>query len=168
MLRRVLLAGLLMLAALPIRAAEPGDIVQAAVRLADKQLPLPRGEWIVTGSALQNLPETAHAPFGVMRSIVLVQRKGDAVTAIAEYNTNDMTLADGWDAHAACDGAPAEDRQVRYSSKLDFACAFVADSRMTGGPPAWQQTLDYIAGHHLHQHHQNLQHLYKASCRHLR
>jgi hypothetical protein len=80
---------------------------------------------------------------------VLVQRNGDRVSAIAEFNTNEISVSDGWDQPEACDTMPSDQRRVRYRSRLDASCAFITTSRITGGPPAWQQAFDYMAVHHL-------------------
>ena len=144
------IATLLLLLSCTAQAAELDETITAKLRLADKQLPLPRGEWIVAGLGTQHLPHDAAGPFGAIRTAVLLQRNGDAVTAIAEFNTNDISLSDGWRADTACDGAPPELRLLRYSSRLDFACAFVTDTHPTGGPLAWQQALGFIKRHHLH------------------
>jgi hypothetical protein len=144
-------ASLLLLAVgiVPARAIEPGDIVQGSVQLADKHLPLPRGEWIVAGVGVQPLPRDAVGPFGVIRTAVLVQRDGDRVTAIAEFNTNEISVSDGWDEPEACNSAPPDQRLVRYRSRLDASCMLVTTSRIAGGPPAWQQASGFIASHHL-------------------
>jgi hypothetical protein len=133
---------------LPAWAAEPGETVQGILPLADRQLPLPRGEWIVAGMGVQTQPQDAAGPFGVVRSAVLIQRSGDRVTAIAEFNTNEIALSDGWDAPHPCDAAAAAFRLDRYHSRLDAACVSVATSHITGGPPAWQQALGFIASRH--------------------
>src|ERR1700760_3661369 len=78
---------------LPAWAAEPGETVQGILPLADRQLPLPRGEWIVAGMGGRPQPQDAAGPFGVVRSAVLIQRSGDRVTAIAEFNTNEIALS---------------------------------------------------------------------------
>lgn len=129
-------------------AAEIGETVRARIALGDRQLPLPRGNWIVAGLGTQELAHV-DGPFGVMRSAVLIQRQGDRVAAIAEFNTNEIALSEGWDTIAACEHGKPELRRTRYRSKLDSACMFVTETPTTGGPPAWQQALDFIASRDL-------------------
>jgi len=140
---------LFVLACCPAQAATPGETVRASVMLGDRQMPLPAGEWMIAGTGTQGTTHVAEAPFGVIRTIVLVQRKGDRITAVAEFNTNAIALTEGWNSSSACDAAPAEMRLVRYRSRLDGACTYVAESHMTGGPPAWDQAQEFIAARHL-------------------
>jgi hypothetical protein len=150
LLRAVALSALLAVGVMPAQAVEPGDTVQASLQLADRQLPLPRGEWIVAAVGVQAQPHDAAGPFGVIRTAVLVQHNGDRVTAIAEFNTNEISLSDGWAEPAACGSAVAEQRLVRYRSRSDAACIFITTSPIAGGPPAWQQALNFMTDHHLH------------------
>jgi hypothetical protein len=141
---------LLAVGMLPAQAMEPGETVQASVRLADKQLPLPRGEWFVAGLGGQALPHDAVGPFGVIRTAVLLQRTGDRVTAIAEFNTNDIAVSDGWEPRGTCESVTPELGLVRYRSRLDFSCIVItATQTAANGPPAWQQARSFIAAHHL-------------------
>lgn len=140
---------LLVLACWPAEAATPGETMRGSVMLGDRQMPLPAGEWMIAGVGTQDATHAAEAPFGVIRTLVLVQRKGDRVTAVAEFNTNAIALTGGWNSLSACDAAPAAMRLVRYRSRLDGACAYVTGSRMSGGPPAWDQALEFIADRHL-------------------
>jgi hypothetical protein len=131
------------------RAVEPCEAVQGSLQVANKQFPLPRGEWIVVGLGVQSQPQDTIGPFGVIRTAVLIQHSGDRVTALAEFNTNEISLSDGWDQPETCDNMAPDQRQVRYRSRLDASCVFVTTSHIAGGPAAWQQALNYIAGHHL-------------------
>jgi hypothetical protein len=152
-LRHLVRAGAVLAAlavsSLPARALEPGEMVQGSVQLANKQFPLPRGEWIVAGFGVQSQPQDTVGPFGVIRTLILLQRDGDRVTTIAEFNTNEISLSDGWDQPKSCDSAAPEQSVVRYHSRLDDSCVFIGTSRIAGGPPAWQQALSFVAGHHL-------------------
>ena len=148
--RVIALPALLAVGMMSAHAAEPGETVEANLQLADRQLPLPRGEWIVAAVGVQAQPHDASGPFGVIRTAVLVQRSGDRVTAIAEFNTNEVSLTDGWADPATCDPAAPEQRLVRYRSRSDVACTFITTSSIAGGPPAWQQALNFMTSHHLH------------------
>jgi hypothetical protein len=133
------------------QAAEPGSIVQGSVRLADKQMPLPRGDWLLAGRGVQPLPDASTGPFGVVRTAILLQLTGDRVTAIAEFNTNDVSVSGGWEEPAGCGSATAEPHVVRYRSEFDFACIVVAETRPgSGGPPAWRDVAAYVAAHRWH------------------
>jgi len=132
------------------RAMEPGEAVQASIGLADKQLPLPSGTWIVAGRGVQAAAGDATGPYGVVQTSILLLRSGDRVTAIAEFNTNEISVSDGWNEPGACEAAPAEQRLIRYRSRLDGACVFVDRTRIaTIGPPAWRQALSFVASHDL-------------------
>lgn len=134
----------------PACATEPQETVRAVVRLADKQMPLPHGDWVLAGRGVQAVPEESSGPFGVMRTAILLLLSGDRVTAIAEFNTNDVPVSGGWNAPAACDSTNAEPHLVRYRSELDFACVAVDETRIdTGGPSAWQDATAFIARNHL-------------------
>jgi hypothetical protein len=151
---RNLIRGLALLAVLAAgtraaRAMAPGETVQGSVQIADKQFPLPRGDWIVAGQDVQSQPVDKMGPFGVIRTAVLLQRRGDRVTAIAELNTNEISVSDGWAQPDTCDTMPSDQRLVRYRSRLDASCVYVTSSHIVGGPPAWQQAFDYMAAHHL-------------------
>src|SRR5262249_42023480 len=64
-------------------------------------------------------------------------------------NTNEIAVGNGWDSSSACDGGTAALRVIRYQSRSDRSCAYVTEAPITGGPPAWEQTLAFIATHHL-------------------
>ena len=147
---RAILVLLLLGFGLPARAAEPGETVQASIRLADKQMPLPRGDWLLAGRGVQVVPEESAGPFGVIRTAILLRLAGDRVTAGAEFNTNDVPVSGGWDEPAGCEGTNSEPHLVRYRSQLDFACIVIGETRLdAGGPPVWQDVAGYIAKKHL-------------------
>ena len=147
---RAILVLLLLGFGLPARAAEPGETVQASIRLADKQMPLPRGDWLLAGRGVQTVPEESAGPFGVIRTAILLRLAGDRVTAVAEFNTNDVPVSGGWDEPAGCEGTNSEPHLVRYRSQLDFACIVIGETRLdAGGPPVWQDVAGYIAKKHL-------------------
>jgi len=150
LVRAIALPALLAVGIVPAHAAEPGETVEASLQLADRQIPLPRGEWIVAAVGVQAQPHDAAGPFGVIRTAVLVQHSGDRITAIVEFNTNEISLTDGWADPATCDPAAPEQRLVRYRSRSDVACTFITTSPIAGGPPAWQQALHFMASRHLH------------------
>jgi len=141
---------LLLPGATSARATEPGEAVQASIGLADRQLPLPGGTWIVAGRGVQAATGDATGPYGVVQTRILLLRSGERVTAVAEFNTNEISVSDGWNEPGACEAVPAEHRLIRYRSRLDGACVFVEQTRIApAGPPAWRQALSFVASHDL-------------------
>ncbi len=135
-------------AALP-DPAKPGETVTGVLEIAGKQVPLPPGAWVVAATGVQPAG-TAEAPYGVVRSAILMLRDGDDVRALVEVNANDISVGAGWAAPCGNDPLPAE-RRLRYRSRYDAACAEAGETRLDWiGPPAWQAARAVIARDHLH------------------
>jgi hypothetical protein len=151
-------AGLLLVAQAG-RAASPGpavagpagmgQMVSGVFEIAGKQVPLPRGAWVVAATAVQ--PQAASAaPYGVVRSAVLLLQDGDQVRALLEVNTNDIAVAGGWVEPCGNDPLPPR-RRLRYRSRFDSSCAETAATRLDeSGPAAWQEARAGIGRAGLH------------------
>lgn len=126
-------------AAAPALAQRAGETVVGHVAIDGKQVPLPRGEWIVAGQGVQDFDMPELGAFGAVRSLVLFQRAGERVVAIAEINTNAVAVNDGWGRAQSCARGQQFLLATRYRTGWDTSCIFVQPTRLTdAGPPAWQ------------------------------
>ncbi len=143
MIRALAMAALL-LGAPAAHAASPGATVTGVLEIAGKQVPLPPGAWEVAATGEQ--PATAEqAPFGVVRSAILLLRDGERVRALLEVNANDIAVSGGWASPCGNDPLPPQ-RRLLYRSQYDAACAETGAVRPdSAGPPAWQETRTAIA-----------------------
>lgn len=125
-------------------AAIPGETVTGMLEIAGKQVPLPPGAWVVAATGVQPAG-TAEAPYGVVRSAILMLRDGGQVRALVEVNANDIPVGGGWAAPCGNDPLPAE-RRLRYRSRYDASCAEAGETRLDeSGPLAWQAARAAIA-----------------------
>ncbi len=119
------------------RTTVPGESVSGVLEIAGKQVPLPRGPWLVLASGVQPAA-AADQRYGVIRSVLLLARDGDAIRGLLEVNTNDIPVSGGWVAPCGNDPLPAL-RRLRYRSQFDASCAEVgATLPDAAGPPVWQ------------------------------
>ena len=128
----------LLVCAHPPQAAAAGRTVTGVLEIAGKQVPLPHGAWEVVATGEQ--PATAaEAPYGVVRSAILLQRDGEAVRALLEVNANDIAVNGGWAGPCGNDPLPPQ-RRLRYRSQYDASCAEAGATRLDrAGPPVWQE-----------------------------
>ena len=127
-------------AAVPAAVAQQiGDNVSGYVAIDGKQVPLPRGDWLVAGMGAQAFDMPEIGAFGAVRSVVLFQREGSRVVAVAEINTNAVAVNDGWGRTRACNRSEQFLLVARYRSGWETSCLFVQATRLTdAGPEAWQ------------------------------
>jgi hypothetical protein len=126
-----------LLAPLAGRAAGPGETVTGMLTIAGKQVPLPPGDWVVAVTAAQPA-EPGQAPFGVVRSAILILPEGGRVRALMEVSTNEVSVRGGWASPCGNDPLPPAVR-LRYRSEYDSSCAEAGETRLDpAGPPAWQ------------------------------
>jgi hypothetical protein len=145
------LLGVLAMAGLLLAAppAAAGESVSGVLEIAGKQVPLPGGAWQVAATGVQPAG-AAEAPYGVVRSAILLQRDGARVRALLEVNANDIALSGGWAAPCGNDPLPPQ-RRLRYRSQYDASCAETGVTRLDGaGPPAWQEARAGFARAGLH------------------
>ena len=123
---------------LAARPAVAGGEVSGVLDIAGKQVPLPQGAWQVAATGVQPA-DAAEAPYGVVRSAILVLRDGVRLRALLEVNANDIAVDGGWAAPCGNDPLPPQ-RRLRYRSQYDASCAEAGVTRLDGaGPPAWQE-----------------------------
>ena len=96
--------------------------------IAGKQVPLPPGAWEVAATGVQPAG-AAEAPFGVVRSAILLLRDGEQVRALLEVNANDIAVGGGWAAPCGNDPLPPQLR-LRYRSRYDASCAGAGATRL--------------------------------------
>ncbi len=122
-------------AAAPMRTAA---IVQGGVFAIDgKQVPLPPGEWLVAGRAVD-------AGRAVL-SVALVRISGGAVDAAVLMQTNRLGHPAGWGKASACERTDLPLARIRYQSDHDGSCAYAAYVVPTRDDvdPAWRQALGH-------------------------
>lgn len=142
-------AALAVLSAMPVAGkAVVGGRVSDHVTLGQKQIPLPAGEWTVTGMGTQPLDMPAIGAFGTIESMVLTRRAGDRVVAVVEINANAVPVNDGWGRTKSCERGNQFILVTRYRSGWDLSCIFVQTTQAgaAGGPPAWQATRSAAPG----------------------
>ncbi len=121
-----------------VLAQQVGDSLRNHVLLDGKQVPLPHGEWTIFGLGVQDFDMPALGAFGAVRSMVLVQRDGRRVVAVAEINTNVLPVSDGWGRAGACARGQQFLLVTRYLTGWDTSCLFIQPTRLTGaGPATW-------------------------------
>src|SRR5262245_31022145 len=104
---RCAMAALAMLGAALIGARDAaalavGDTITGNLAIGEKQVPLPQGDWVVAGLGAQTFDMPEVGAFGAIRSVILFQRAGDRVVAVAEINTNAIAVNDGWGRTRSC------------------------------------------------------------------
>ncbi|WP_374447461.1 hypothetical protein [Stella sp.] len=125
-----------------------GDRVRDHVTVGQKQIPLPAGEWTVTGIGTQPFEMAEIGAFGTIENMVLARRAGDRIVAVVEINANAVPVNDGWGRTRSCERGSQYILVTRYRSGWDLSCLFV-QATATGaaeGPPAWQATRRATAG----------------------
>jgi len=123
-------------------AVEVGDKVSEKIRIADKQIPLPVGEWVVAGLGTQVFSMPALGAFGTIQTAVLFLTHGNRIDAVLEVNTNTIPVNDGWGRTKACANGDQFLVLTHYKTGWETSCAFVVPTRFgpdSAGPPAWEQ-----------------------------
>lgn len=117
-----------------------GARVSDQVTVGQKQIPLPAGEWTVTGIGVQPLDMPEIGAFGTIENLVLTRRSGDRIVAVVEINANAVPVNDGWGRTRSCERGSQFILVTRYRSGWDLSCLFVRATASGGaeGPPAWR------------------------------
>jgi uncharacterized membrane protein len=125
----------------PAFAIGVGDKIQGYLKLQEKQVPLPRGQWTVVGLGTQNWQNEVIGAFGTIQSIILVQTNGKQVTAVAEVNTNTIPVTDGWGLTASCNKAQQLLLVTRYRTGWELSCFFIEPTSLASdaGPATWRE-----------------------------
>lgn len=128
-------------------AFNAGDKAQSSLKIDGKQVPLPRGEWIVAGSAVQNVTLPDVGAYGAVRTVILAQVANGKVAALAEVNANMISVTDGWGQTSSCAKGDQFLLVTRYRSGWDLSCFFVNATPIVGaaGPEAWTQARAFLA-----------------------
>lgn len=141
-LTRLLGAAALLLVCASGHAATPGekvgDTVTGMLEFAGKQVPLPLGPWEVIALDVQPAAR-GEAPYGVVRTAILLRREGTQVRALLEVSGNEIAVSSGWSGPCAGGDLPTLST-VRYRSHYDASCAAVGSTRPdSSGPAAWEK-----------------------------
>lgn len=138
------------LALLPLGAAvaadapllDPNSLLSGGVTVDGKQVPLPEGDWRLTGRAVHS-PAGFDKP-GAVTSLSLVRLRDGAVDATALIQVASPGADPLWGKAPACERSDLPLARVRYASDHDGSCAWVS---LVGGAegetldPAWTQSL---------------------------
>ena len=124
-------------AAAPVRSAT--DVHGGVFAVEGKQVPLPPGEWQVTGRAV-----SGEAPHSVV-SVALVRRNGANVDAAVLIQTNRLNADAAWGTAPECDREDLYFARTRYASDHDGSCAYAAYvvPARDDVDPAWRQALQH-------------------------
>jgi uncharacterized membrane protein len=137
----------------PLRLLAPGTAVDGPLALdGGRQVPLPAGNWIVAADATTGYEGERIGAFGRMRNTVLFRMEGQAVTAVAEVNTNLLPTTDGWGIARDCERRDLILSVVRYKAGWDASCFFIGHTHAPasqagaeGTPAAWQSAVAHAA-----------------------
>jgi hypothetical protein len=131
-----------------------GDSVPPVLLVAGKQVPLPEGNWVIAGRASGTVIRgDGVGSYGAIQNIILFRiAPTGALDAMAEINTNDLPVVDGWGIAADCQRRDLVLTVVRSRTGWDATCFFVThtewqqagDSSMEM-PPAWLEAKDFAA-----------------------
>ena len=152
LLGAVFAAVVLAQATAPAAGVTVGEAVSGYLTVGEKQVPLPRGEWVVAGLGVQKFDMAEIGAYGAIQNIVLFQRRGDRVVAAAEINVNAIPVNDGWGRTAACQRGRQFLTMTRYRTGWELSCLFVQPTFApvgVDGPQAWADArrLAATAGH---------------------
>jgi uncharacterized membrane protein len=147
MRRHLSLLAALLLAPVAASADMPavGQIHEAHVTVADKQVPLPAGRWRVAGVGHTKLADDKiiKGAYGSILNVVLLREGGgDKVSAFVEINVNALPLSEGWGIARNCERQDLHLSVVTHRTGWDVACYFVSHARSAEAEqasPAWRQ-----------------------------
>lgn len=129
-----------------------GETVTGNLAVGEKQVPLPQGDWIIAGLGAQDFDMPEVGAFGAIRSVILFQRVGERVVAIAEINTNAIAVNDGWGRTRSCARGQQFLLVTRYRTGWEMSCFFVQPTYApagAAGPETWQQARRFAASNRL-------------------
>ena len=122
-----------------------GAVVEGVLAVAGKQVPLPEGQWIVTGVGHVRWEAPVAGAYGAIANIVLFQLRGPVVDKVLELNVNELAVTDGWGIAADCTRRDLALAVVKYRTGWDTSCFFVTHTlAISANPtPAWRQSLQF-------------------------
>lgn len=134
-------------AATETTAFSVGDKVQSNLVIEGKQIPLPRGEWLVAGASVQEVKLVESGPQGAVRTVILAQILNGKLSALAEINANLIPVENGWGQSGACAKGDQFLLVTRYRSDWDLSCVFVVATALAdaSGPAAWTQARSVLS-----------------------
>jgi uncharacterized membrane protein len=146
-LRGRIAAGILGLAALtgPAGAAVPeiGTLLHDRLELAGKQVPLPAGDWLVAGTAIDAVSLDRWTPATEVQSVALLKVQDGAVAGAVLVHANSRSVPVGWGKTRLCSRADLPMARIHAESDHDVSCSFVAPVARDADPeavaPAWRQ-----------------------------
>lgn len=118
-------------------AAPVDGAVHGSVAIEDKVIPLPPGDWQITGRSLSH---------NKVVSLSLLRLHGNAADAAVLIQTNQIATSVKWGQPDACKRVDLYYARVRYVTEHDGSCAYAAyvdatPSADTPTDPAWRSTL---------------------------
>lgn len=124
---------------------DPSAVLSGVLTVDGKQIPLPDGEWRLTGRAVFS-PPALDKP-GAVTSLSLVRLRDQSVDGAALIQVASPGADPLWGKAPACERTDLPLARVRYASDHDGSCAWVslvgAADRDTLDP-AWVQTLGEV------------------------
>jgi uncharacterized membrane protein len=136
---------LILFVVLPLTAAAatPGSVHRGLIEVEGKKVPLPPGEWRLTGAG------TSSAERNIV-SLALLRLDGAAANAAVLIQTNRHLVAVDWGNPAACGRSDLYFADIRYATDHDNSCAYaayVASGPQVDAPidPAWWETVQRAA-----------------------
>lgn len=108
----------------------PDQIVSTVVEIADKQVPLPPGEWRVAAYGHNTIDKADtdkrnFGAFGAIQNLFLVKAGRGVVDAVVEINVNALPVTDGWGIPQDCLRKDIYLALSRYKSGWDSSCLFL-------------------------------------------
>jgi hypothetical protein len=149
----VLLALVLAFARVAYADVPVGDSAPPVLSVAGKQVPLPGGDWVIAGRASGTLVRgSGLGGYGAIENLVLFRiASSGRVDAMAEINTNSLSVVDGWGIAGDCQRRDLMLAVVRSRSGWDAACFFVTHTAWEVGgvpvdvPAAWLEAKAFAA-----------------------
>ena len=144
------LAAILLLAAPAPAAAHgplrPGAVVERALDLDGKRVPLPIGAWTVAFDGPNEWSDPAVGAYGYLRTVLLFRIVDGKLDAVLEANANVLPTMDGWGMASACQRNDLLLAVVRYRAGWDGSCYFATHSSMASdASAAWAKAREFAA-----------------------
>lgn len=126
-----------------------GAVVEGAMKVAGKQVPLPAGPWVLAGHAL--IPYGGGeriGAYGSIHNIVLLQVEQGRIGTVLELHVNALPVTDGWGISQDCSRTDLPLATIRYKAGWDGSCFFLAHTtaRSKKEPEAWTAATRFAAG----------------------
>jgi hypothetical protein len=129
----------------------PGDSSEPVERdvftIADKQIPLPRGDWRIVASAQREVRAPNLGAYGTIHNVLLAHFDGDRVEALVEINANAIAVTSGWGTTRQCSRRDIHAASHLYVSDRDGLCYHVNHvvTEADNSSPIWRQLVERAA-----------------------